>query len=818
MNREQILEALRTKRPELFAGDELAKTEALSDADLHALLEATTKKITADSSLDDRQRAVSNAVREKYGKTGGIENEYVWPEVTFDDKVIIRKGQKLFSVGYKFNAAGEVEFSGEPVEVRELPRAFEVVKEARDNGRPADGWIIGPVMEAADKAPSGAEWDIVVAESGLSENRNLYDPQVLSEAAALYEGARIYADHEEGARRYGRSVHDLVGFLKDVKAVEVAHEAKGASKTALAAKACITRKSLREDMLEAWRLGKVDLFGFSHVVEAKHQVVMLADGPARKVERIRKVKSVDLVTTPAAGGRVVSLAESTIEEDGRMLKKLLEQLRALNRPDLLEALGENPTEDQVLEAVQKALQAAPARTDAAPPATPPAQPAAPAAPQVTESDLATLREARTVIASLRVERDLAETAGLPDKLKERIRKRMTARIEAGNPPSQEEITGAIREAVEDFGALAESGIVMPHVGKTRVEIMKGRREKLVEAFDSFFDPEKPARSIRELYVEMTGDKRFTGRIEEATHLSEAIDSTTFAQALGDSITRRMLAYYREPAAADWRLLANVVPLGDFRTQRRIRFGGYLNLPIVNQGQPYLAMVSPTDEEAIYAPAKRGGTETVTLEAIRNDDVGAIRAIPLRIAKAARQTLHQFVFDFLRTNPLIYDGANLLAAGHGNNLLVVALSAANLNTLRLRMRQQADMSSGQRLGLAARHLWVPQELEELAFQLTTSDKVTGSANNDPNFLKKVGITPHTVDYWTDTNDYFVTADKTDCPIIEIGFLDGQEEPEIFVQDMPNVGSMFTNDQLTWKIRHIYGGAVMDYRGVAGSIVP
>ena len=24
-------------------------------------------------------------------------------------------------------------------------------------------------------------------------------------------------------------------------------------------------------------------------------------------------------------------------------------------------------------------------------------------------------------------------------------------------------------------------------------------------------------------------------------------------------------------------------------------------------------------------------------------------------------------------------------------------------------------------------------------------------------------------------------------------------------------MFTNDQLTYKIRHIYGGAVIDYRG-------
>jgi hypothetical protein len=37
-------------------------------------------------------------------------------------------------------------------------------------------------------------------------------------------------------------------------------------------------------------------------------------------------------------------------------------------------------------------------------------------------------------------------------------------------------------------------------------------------------------------------------------------------------------------------------------------------------------------------------------------------------------------------------------------------------------------------------------------------------------------------------------------------------------MPNVGSMFNNDQLTYKIRHIYGGAVLDFRGWFGGIVP
>ena len=48
-------------------------------------------------------------------------------------------------------------------------------------------------------------------------------------------------------------------------------------------------------------------------------------------------------------------------------------------------------------------------------------------------------------------------------------------------------------------------------------------------------------------------------------------------------------------------------------------------------------------------------------------------------------------------------------------------------------------------------------------------------------------------------------------IDLGSLD------IFVQDSPTVGSLFSNDQVTYKIRHIYSGAVMDFRGFYKAVV-
>jgi hypothetical protein len=51
----------------------------------------------------------------------------------------------------------------------------------------------------------------------------------------------------------------------------------------------------------------------------------------------------------------------------------------------------------------------------------------------------------------------------------------------------------------------------------------------------------------------------------------------------------------------------------------------------------------------------------------------------------------------------------------------------------------------------------------------------------------------------------------CPTFELGFYQGREDPELFTQSDPNFGSVFDADKVTWKIRHIYSGAVLDYRG-------
>ena len=799
---------------------------------LRRILEAVGGLIEADAdgSLDDRMSAVRAAISKRFND--GPVGEYTYTQAVFDDRVVVQKGAKLYELGYTVADDGQVTLGDEAKEVRVTYQAVE-------------GTFFGPLDDAghlieAGTTPTGKKWGVVIIQEGMSKNRNRYGRKVLTEAAPLYEGAKVYMDHEETPRRYGRSTRDVAGFLKNVTPVVLGNGAKEAEsgRLALAGTAVIVNPAVQTMLLEAYQEGNPDLFGLSHDVKAESVTAVGPDGPYYEVKKIESVSSVDFVTNPAAGGRLVRIVASetvtpdTLTKEGTMLKKLIEAILASGNADLvakLKALGDSPDEDAVL-AIHKEALAAPTPEPAPTPAPTPNPVPTPAAVPVREAGQADVvrvteaewNEVRRDGITLFLSNTLSGVT-LPDPVKESIRKRFTEALAAGQFPAKDTITAAVKEQVDLFAALADKGFTMP--GQIRIQMGDGPDKKAAQRLDDFFDPAKPATSFRECYIDITGDTKITGRVQDAPRLKEALNTGSWTEILGDSITRRMVADYQAQPLTNWRgVIADVVPVSDFRTQRRMRFGGYGNLPVVGQGAPYLALTSPTDEEATYAPAKRGGTESVTIEMIQNDDVGAVRRIPTKLSRSAAQTLHEFAWDFLANNGAIYDTVALAAGGH-NNLIATALTAGNLSAARLLLKKQTDIDNGKRLSLAARFLIVPSDLEELAFQLTQSERAIPDANITTtaqpaarNFLATQSIRPITVDYWTDVDNYWVTASPDQAPMIEIGFLSGREEPELFVQDTPNQGSLFSNDQITYKIRHTYGGAVLDFRGFVGGIVP
>ena len=650
---------------------------------------------------------------------------------------------------------------------------------------------------SADDADFGFVWRVQVVEYGPGKDGRINWPrEPLVAALPLYEGAKVFAlnesQHQAGTKPFGKSVREIVGWLKNP-----ADTGSGIEADFYILKSA---RWLRDALMDSHERGCPDLLGLSHDVSAKAKTVLVAGKKMQQPVEVLAVE-VDVVYSPTNNGKFIRLAAAAAEsEDQVNREQLLAALKKV-RPNFA---ADELSDEQLLAALVDAAE------KKQPEGISPEKLTAAIAAELkglltptgpTESEL----ELRKLLAAQRIDRAL-DASKLPAVVQAKLRKTFD-----GQTPTDEQLHAAITAEKDVLDQLTASGIVTG-VGAPR--IILDQADKTGQYLDDFFDGK--VSSFKAAYVDITGDRDLTGKLSAATRLSAAIASSTFAEALGDAITRRMLKEYNASGLDSWRKIVGVVPVTDFRTQRRPRVGGYGDLPGVNQAAAYSALSSPGDEEATYAATKRGGIETVTLEAISNDDVGLIRRIPQKLGRAAARTLYKFVFDFLATNPTIYDSVALFHGTHGN-LGATALSAITLKAARLAMMKQAEAGSSEPLGIPPRFLIVPADLEDAAYELTVQPNVGAFTPTAPDAVKRQTWEIIAVKTWSDVNNWYLCADPADLPTIEIGFFGGKEQPELFVQDLPNVGSMFSNDQLTYKIRHIYGGAVMDYRGLYGAVV-
>jgi len=658
-------------------------------------------------------------------------------------------------------------------------------------------------IESVGDASSG-KWLIRVIQAGASLNGNFYPDAVLREAAPLFNNSRVFiksdAEHIKGD---GKAVSNLIGRLVEAKFVAGATNDSGQIQAVL--ELIEPEGEVAVKIREAAGRGMADLFGFSIDAGGSAKTELREGRKMRVATRIKKVSSVDLIVEPGAGGQLIRMVESVnpSEEQDNMRNKLLQTIKGKTPAAYAKLNLDTATDDDIEAAYREAL----------------AIPDGDGIAAVGAGSGDVTEQIRMVEARGAMRSTIAESK-LPQPAKERLLDDFGKRerfVEA-------DVAAAITAERDYLARFTESGHVSLKFDEgARVE---DRSVKMADMLDAFFDPahkdHRSVQSFKEAYAEITGDRKVTGRLDQCdmarmresmgANFRESLDSTSFANVLGDSITRRLVADYRAPSVYDvWRQLATVSPVSDFRSQERTRFGGYGDLPAVAQSAAYQALTSPTDEKATYAVTKRGGIEDVTLEMIKNDDVGSIRQIPVKLSRAAKRTLSKFALDFLRTNPAIYDTVALFHASHGN-LGTAALDATSYAAARLAMMKQTEAGSNDRLGIGPKNVWVPADLEAAAH-----DMFKRNTNLDATFIQT--LTPNIIPvwYWTDANDWAASADPLDIPTIEIGFLDGNEEPELFVQDNPSVGSMFTNDKVTYKIRHTYGGNVLDYRGLYKGVV-
>ncbi len=611
----------------------------------------------------------------------------------------------------------------------------------------------GIFLESADATEKGAKrFKIRVISAGVSKNGNYYPPDVLRAAVPLFDGVRVLVrSDEEHLQGRGKDFRNLIGRLKNPRYAEEGAGEIRADLEMMAPDGDIARR-----LRAAHDSGMSDLFGFSIDAEARAGRGRVNGQNVRTATEITKVKSVDLIVDPGANGGLLDFIES-VENERSVMSEENKTTEPADHPA-------EPKKEEMREAV-------------------------------FESRAQELENKIRMVEARADARAKIKASNLPEIAKAKL----DAHFAACGDFKESEVLEAIQNELDYLAKFTEAAV--KDLGEVRAEVTQDSREKAVERLDAFFDEthkdHRQALSFKEAYIGLTGDKNVTGRLSNFTEA--VMTSATFGEILGDSMTRRLLKEYNVRTNYDvWRKLANIVPLSDFREQSRVRMGGFGDLPVVAQSAAYTDAAAPGEEKVKYAAAKRGELAKITLEMIKNDDVGVIRKIPVKLARAAKRTLSKFALNLIIGNPAMSDSKTLFHADHGN-LGTDALTAAAFTARRLAMMKQKELSSNEILSIPPRFMLVPPELEETAYNLF----VRGT-NNDPDYVQTVK--PEILPIWfaTDTDDWYLAADPADIDGLEIGFMDGNEEPELFVQDNPTSGSVFTNDQITYKIRHIYGG--------------
>ncbi|SCL15071.1 2'-5' RNA ligase family protein [Micromonospora inyonensis] len=693
--------------------------------------------------------------------------------------------------------------------------------------------VPGRVIEAKGvNSAGGRVFRVRIIRAGESKNRRRYPHQVLAAAAQLYEGAKAYDHHRTEDELRSSTIAGLVGSYRNV-----AVESDGLYGDLHLLPSATHAAEALDAALAAQETGLEPLVGISHDVLATWSTPT-GEGEQRMEEAtsIVRVFSADVVADPAAGGMATRMVaggtDRTTDTPGAPPggeSRESDVTAPLDSAAVLAAL-KGASSEQLAEV--GLAWAGPADTTAGTGAggttdtggTAPA--AAPPASGATESVQRSLEagQPKTSFLGQLMIRHKVEAAGLPIAVVESVTMALPEQITESVVDAQITSIKAGLAVVERAGLVGTASI-------GPAQVTKESAEKRAAALDKFWDGDytEGYKSLKEAWADITGyrpqawgedvNRRilrecFGAGFDSAVRGSESMTSGSWSQVLGDSITRRMIRLYRQPGLQSWRkVVSDIVPVSDFRDQKRVRIGGYGTLPVVNEGAPYQPLQSPGDEEAVYKVIKRGGTDDLTLEMIANDDIGAIRNIPRLLGLAAAITLYRFVWDLLLTNVVCtYDSTALFHTNHGNTDNPLSLGSTGLSTARRKMRKQAAYGDTTNiLSITPQLLIVPPELEETAFQLTTS-AVAVTSNSDatiPNMHR--GLDFEVLDHWADSNDWIAAADPAMVPMIEMGFYQGRQEPELFTQADPSTGTMFNADKYTYKIRHTYSGTPLDHRG-------
>jgi len=594
----------------------------------------------------------------------------------------------------------------------------------------------------------------VLAISAGEGNGWRFSESVLRESLGLWEGVECFIDHALSSR----SVRDLAGVCSGAawdaerRGVMVRVKAAGPSGGLL--------EALGRQVLAAEPRPRV---GFSA------DLYFTAQG--RKVEKIVRVNSLDVVYNPARGGEFIRALNA----------KGVEMSEMTDGNQAVEPVGPAPVVEQQAQMskylLDLGLQAA-------------------RLPAAAESFVRAQLEGKAF--------EPAELAGAIESALKLVSDLTAGQVVqgVGRVQGMFDSSDQIRAAVDDLFDVP------------RDESLKGLKVAKLQG-------------IRELYLSLTGDYDFHGGFDRSRALmATSADFTGLVKnALNKIVSNTWDLLGR--AGYDWWM--NVTVQEHFNTLNSITgtlVGTVGDLPTVDEGAPYTELVvGDSPETASFV--KYGGYIPLTLELIDRDETRKLKVYAREMASAGLRKVSKLVAAIFTANagagPTMADSGALFnstaatTAGGHQNLRTVALSAAEWDAVGQAVYNQPMLiknaagvyGTGPKMAVSPKYLLVPRALQLTARQIVYPSMERAANIFTENLQRGDPGDVVTVPEWTDATDWAAVVDPRIVPGIYVGERFGLM-PEVFIAGDELSPAVFTNDEHRLKVRHFLAVWVNDFR--------
>jgi len=285
-------------------------------------------------------------------------------------------------------------------------------------------------------------------------------------------------------------------------------------------------------------------------------------------------------------------------------------------------------------------------------------------------------------------------------------------------------------------------------------------------------------------------------------------STSDFPVLLENVMHKSLMSSYNIQADTWRRFCKTGSVSDFRAWKRLKTGSLGNLDSLSElGEFKNKQIPDGEAESIQADTK-GNLINISRQAIINDDLGAFIGLTTDLGRSAARTIEAAVYAKLNANPAMGDSTALFHADHGNLAASGAVpSVTTIDAAATAMAEQMDISGNDYLDLEPSIAVVHRSLKGNFIEVINAEFNDDSQKNQrkPNRVRGlVGDIVASSRIGTSTN-WYLFADPSIAPVIEVVFLNGNESPFLEVQDG------FTVDGVRYKVRLDFGVGVVDYRG-------